>query len=938
MKKTLVPILSLIALFSIADAVPRAGRLPPVFDLLKPGEVQPLGWLRDWSRTAADGYITRLNEVDPEFVRAWTANFNPRGAALNWPQGAWSMEGGSYWFEGLVRLAWALDDANLKALAKTRLDPVLDNMTTNAIGYIWWMDRNNPDHIAEIADAARGNGFPVWASGQLSRAIIAYYEATQDPRALRALEIATNDRRFTRVGVSENLVGYGVDAYRLGGDAAVAANLEAYYQADFPVSQQPLYRYAHAIDTSILDMDVRSVKGNKRPWYYQHGVLFNENLYTWLKRAQWTGSRTQFDEVLGWFDFVETNCQQPHGLYVADESFGYPGFRRGTETCTIAGGTFMRLNLLAFTADGLWGDRAERGFFNAGAACVSRDFMHHCYFQAANRFGSKDPTFDEGGAQNGDLNTKHSPLCCTAALCRIIPECIQFAWMKRASDEAPVAALYGPYRLETTVKGTPLTITTRTAYPFEESILMDVLPAADAEFPLLLRVPSWCKRPTATIGGEQIALAGTKGFATLTRRWTTAGTTILLNFPMEVEVMQGVDRNAGQNNRPWCSLSYGPLLFALGFEEKDENTPLHPVPHAAVLDPKTVLNGAKIRRSALPAKWEWQLDAPLKLDVKDALGTARTLVPYGCARIRISMFDVAEKPRPLPGGIGSIAKPAADKVIYNPAAALYNNWRLGLNPCTDPNGGIWSFHQRFKQNDPNQALMTTPSSIAGGLVGFAAGQTLARETVPYVVANPTTSNIVETTMAGGKSDRPIRAGEIIMHPLYTNATVPYRGVLRFTVPHGGKYSLAVKFRSMNNRPFQASHSVDVAVLLDNSFLFRENLNRTPAGGGYAESAPFAFNGKYLAAGQTLDFVVGPGLDDTDALSYQGDGVALAIELVEEKGAQPPVTASWTFGPAFHQNAAGARTLPFADPSGTGAWNAFSTLSSRFFTNTPRRDC
>ena len=103
-------------------------------EMLCPGEVKPQGWLRDWCVTARKGYISRMDEIDEAFPRAWNSDFHPRGKYLDWTdpdKGAWCTEGGAYWFEGLVRLAWELDDEELKAYAKKRLEPLLEKMNPN---------------------------------------------------------------------------------------------------------------------------------------------------------------------------------------------------------------------------------------------------------------------------------------------------------------------------------------------------------------------------------------------------------------------------------------------------------------------------------------------------------------------------------------------------------------------------------------------------------------------------------------------------------------------------------------------------------------------------------------------------------------------------------------------------------------------------------------
>lgn len=107
----------------------------PAFIPLPPGAVEPAGWLRDWARTARDGYTGHMEDVAPAFKQAWAADYKMTGEALTyWDKGAWPYEGGGYWFDGLTKLAYALHDEALIAKARACFDPVLDNMNADVEG------------------------------------------------------------------------------------------------------------------------------------------------------------------------------------------------------------------------------------------------------------------------------------------------------------------------------------------------------------------------------------------------------------------------------------------------------------------------------------------------------------------------------------------------------------------------------------------------------------------------------------------------------------------------------------------------------------------------------------------------------------------------------------------------------------------------------------
>ena len=59
----------------------------------------------------------------------------------------------------------------------------------------------------------------------------------------------------------------------------------------------------------------------------------------------------------------------------------------------------------------------------------------------------------------------------------------------------------------------------RTAYPFEETISVEVDPARPASFPLYFRIPGWCAKPRIAVNRVPLAaVADGKGFVRIERR------------------------------------------------------------------------------------------------------------------------------------------------------------------------------------------------------------------------------------------------------------------------------------------------------------------------------------------------------------------------------------------------------------------------------------
>ena len=630
----------------------------PAFIALPPGAVQPGGWLRDWCMAARDGYTGHMDEYDDEFKRAWAADHQMTGERLQWPKGAWPYEGGGYWVDGLVRLGYALHDDDLIQQAKRRLNVVVDHMNPNSILFLWWLDKNNPDDVASVGI---GNAWPMWASGLLGRAMAAYYAGSGDPRVLQTLETAYAGD-WLRMGWGMSNPWPAFDTYTWTGNKKIAETLTSLFSENGGgkgKGAESWNRYGK------LPSKEPGAEEN------DHVVHFLESTTPWAMGYLWTGKRELLDAALAWHDLLERDAMQPHGAPVADEYYGPTGAFRGTETCDVAGYVWSQIALLTVTGEGRMADRAERAFFNAGPATVSRDFRTHVYFQTPNRVVDMYPPHPHGPkAEGNSYQPTHYPLCCTAALNRILPNYVMHMWMA-TYDNGLAATHYGPCKVSALVADrVPVELVCRTDYPFNESIDVSVTPDREARFPLFFRIPGWCRDPELRVNGTDVKAApDARGFVRVERLWKPSDT-IRLRLPMAVSVRTGRDNNA--QGVPYASVSYGPLLFALPIPDtQGPNTPDPDAKWGYALDVQDDALGGdmSVEREAMPAQWDWPLASPLKLranavacdwtpSVEHPLPAKPiskrepperiTLVPYGCTKFRVSMFPVTEGTVQLP--------------------------------------------------------------------------------------------------------------------------------------------------------------------------------------------------------------------------------------------------------------------------------------------------
>ena len=499
------------------------------------GAVKPRGWLEDQLRIMADGLTGHLDEFWPDLIHsAWKG-----GDGESW-------ERGPYYLDGLVPLAYILADQRLIDKTKPWIESILDSGRPDG----WFGPEQNEDR---------------WPLAVALKVLAQYYEATDDARALKLIAdyfeyLNTHppdwpDKAWRGVRAMENAVtGYWL--YRRTGRAgildAVRSIRENSYDwpkalTDFPWDSDALResRIPRVWDAEGLTAHVVNVAmAVKYPgiWYQQSDDAAHKN-------AVFRGI-TNLDHHHG----------QLAGRFSGDEHLSGMRPTQGTELCAVVEYMFSLENLFEIIGDNALADRLESLAYNALPGTMTPDGWTHQYDQQTNQVLVSDAPRD--WSSNGNTSNVYGLMpnypCCLANLHQGWPKFVKHMWMA-SHDNGLAAVAYGPCTVSARVgRGVEATILEETDYPFRDSISMTVTVSRPAAFPVYLRIPGWAENARVVCSGDTLyPQAGAT--AAIRRRWQT-GDRIQLTFPMKVRTEERANGAV--------AVRRGPLFFALRIGKK----------------------------------------------------------------------------------------------------------------------------------------------------------------------------------------------------------------------------------------------------------------------------------------------------------------------------------------------------------------------------------
>ena len=460
---------------------PNISLVPFTFRPLPLGSIKPLGWINDQMNLMSEGLAGHQYEFY-HIVKdsTWLGGYSEY-SVLN--------EGLPYWLNGLVPLAYGLNDTRLILQVEDASDYILNHQQSDG-----WL---GPEAVGDR---------DLWARFPLFLGLWQLVEAEPS----RAAKIIPAMYSFINLMHSMLVDNVGLD--QIWGRIRyqdMLITLQWLYENHPEGNEQLLVETMHLLRMRGFDWSSWWTNGTfifadldtvqppitaQSPEYaFVHGVNAAQGLKAGAAIYRFTANESLVDNNRIGVNWTITYHGDPAGSIIGDEREAGINANRGSELCTAVETMYSMSYLYHTLGDRSFADKCELAAFNALPVSITGNHWGRQYLALASEpysdaLDDPNPFFNVG--EHGIIyGLEPNYPCCTVNMPQGLPKFLS-ASFAQSGDNGIVHALPGPAQVTTTTStNTTVNITCNTNYPFSSELHYDV--TASAPFTLYLRVPEW---------------------------------------------------------------------------------------------------------------------------------------------------------------------------------------------------------------------------------------------------------------------------------------------------------------------------------------------------------------------------------------------------------------------------------------------------------------
>lgn len=519
------------------------------------GAVKPEGWLKEQLQAQADGLSSQLFEAWPDVGQdsGWLGGKGDAG------------ENAPYYLDGLIPLAYQLDDQRLIGIANRFVEWTLQSQDETG----WFGPKANEDW---------------WPRMVMLKALEQHFTATGDRRVLSFMDkyfrhqLTVLDKKplkgwaVSRAGENMrsalwlyNVTGMGYLLKLCQKLREQSLDWTSHFHIFPHIRPMQKQRPWNEMERGLAS-EPDSLVGASQPYYHKechlsHGV----NVAMGLKTPGVVNLfKSGFKEVTAFkvgFQKLMKHHGVASGAFSCDTHLAGGNPSQGTELCAIVE-LMHTIEVLLQTGDEFGQDLPdilEKLAFNALPAAFSRDMTAHQHLQQVNQVKvSRAPRGWYNSGEEANLFGLQPDFgCCTANMHQGWPKFVGSMWYA-TSDEGLMAVSYAPCTLNFLASGKRVRLGVSGHYPFDGAIGITVNVKSPVEFPLYLRIPGWAKQAMIRLPDGEIMQLRAGETACVRRRWMGAER-VSLDLPMEPRLSRWYHQSA--------AVELGPLLMCYRPEE-----------------------------------------------------------------------------------------------------------------------------------------------------------------------------------------------------------------------------------------------------------------------------------------------------------------------------------------------------------------------------------